>query len=252
MINQLLASTIYSIISKDLPWLIATLTELEFFFSQWGRLKICSCIASDVWIMNKELKWYSRNDSHNGVTSNNEETAPISALAQLKLIALGSVPWNYIADSYNYVMGTFNLHNIVGSGGFLFLAPSLDYLYSVQHQYLFHDGRYSGMVTKAVIINNEESGNPFYQVFESIASAIYSFAELNPEKMRMLEDLYHDQEVDGPICRELCLQWLAAGLAYGSYFWQYVYGVGETDCLTDTDAAMWHNLIFAITEDESE
>ena len=63
MINQLLASTIYSIISKDLPWLIATLTELEFFFSQWGRLKICSCIASDVWIMNKELKWYSRNDS---------------------------------------------------------------------------------------------------------------------------------------------------------------------------------------------
>lgn len=157
---------------------------------------------------------------------------------------ISRVPEAYIIGPYQYVEDTYHINDtVVKNGCVVFAAPSILADCPITHNFIDEAGKYNGMLTSGAVISGEYDGTPIFKVFYILASAVYEFAKLVPDVYHALEALYYDTFACDSIDRDLCTQYLTVGLAYGSPYWDYVYGIGETDCMDDDEVVSWHRLV---------
>ena len=165
-------------------------------------------------------------------------------------LACSSAPVDAITGPYAHVNNVFAFdRHVVKAGYFLIKSPALDYAYSVSHQLMYQDKSYCGIKTEAMIINNEYDGGPIYEMFDAIASTIIKYSEVafHPNISSEQERLFQLTLGKGePLLPDLYRQFVIAGLAYESPYWDYISCVGEIDAMDEEIVPLWHKHIASI------
>lgn len=203
-----------------------------------GALIVCSKEASDRYVMCNLI-----HEVTFGLPVDDALQALIECgqrALKCSIVVPGRVREQHFRDPYNYVNMRFGFESVViQHGSFVVIAPSIDDYHTVAHQMIMHDGEYKGMIVTTQIVNSEIQVNPVYQTFESIAYAIdqYSRLYINPENDPDIRDLIlksSDGELDS-----MDLEFLIAGLAYGSPYWDVVHDTDVLESMDDELCYLW-------------
>ena len=207
-----------------------------------GALQIASCEASDAIVIQSVLL---------DLTRGKNPSEAINAIIDLFQHACSLPPWRvflnrvpdkHLTGPFEYVDKRFGFYEkIIRSGSITVIAPSLDYDYSRSNQIISSvNNEYQGMNIKAVIVNNECSGNPVFQVFECMGYAILDYVKQFPELMAETETLYHKTyEDDDTLDVEWCTYAIAHGLAFGSNFYSDVINIPYDELEDDNIPFLW-------------